>query len=363
MLAKLPFCLFGLAAMLQPLHACNVPVFRYALERWPAEPFNVVLFYRGNLDPAQKALADSVEQASRAQSANVDVISVDLATRFDPILQKVWEQQTNAILPWTVVLPPHGDEMPGALFSGRLDSNTVAQLVDSPVRHEIAQRLLAGDSAVWLMLESGDKQADDRIADLLSRELPQQQKEITLPPPDPEDPVMHATLPLRIGFSFLRMSRTDLAEQVFARMLLHGESQTNRGPVVFPIFGRGRALAVLSGNELTPKVIKDASRFICGACSCEVKELNPGKDLLIAANWNSVFGPQQKSPLEAATVTLTNPPVPVGYGLQVMSGNKQVIDVSVGSPSKRGVLAIAIGVAAGLALITGTIAFLRRPQK
>src|SRR5438046_1862906 len=111
MLARLLLCVV-LAALAQPLVACNVPVFRYALERWPAEPFEVLVFFRGTLEATQKALIDSLEKSSQAQFANLDVTLADLDTRLAPEWQKVWQKQTNATLPWTVILPPHGDEVP-----------------------------------------------------------------------------------------------------------------------------------------------------------------------------------------------------------------------------------------------------------
>jgi len=131
MLTRILFCLLLLAGASQPVSACNVPVFRYALERWPAEPFEVLLFYRGTLEPAQKALTDSLAQA---HSANLELTLLDLESRLSPEWQKLWQKQTNAALPWTIVLPPHGDEEPLPLWSGRLDSNIVAQLIDSPAR-------------------------------------------------------------------------------------------------------------------------------------------------------------------------------------------------------------------------------------
>src|SRR5262249_42605094 len=57
----------------------------------------------------------------------------------------------------------------------------------------------------------------------------------------------------------------------------------------FPIFGRGRALCSLEGKALAAKDIEEAARFLCGACSCQVKELNPGVDLLIAADWDELI--------------------------------------------------------------------------
>ena len=44
------------AAALAP--TCNIPVFRYALERWPADSYEVILFHRGPLTAAEQALAD-----------------------------------------------------------------------------------------------------------------------------------------------------------------------------------------------------------------------------------------------------------------------------------------------------------------
>ena len=37
------------------LWACSVPVFRYALERWLADPYQAVVFHRGSLTTAQQA--------------------------------------------------------------------------------------------------------------------------------------------------------------------------------------------------------------------------------------------------------------------------------------------------------------------
>jgi hypothetical protein len=37
------------AALSAPAVACNIPVFRYALERWRADSYEAVLFYRGRL--------------------------------------------------------------------------------------------------------------------------------------------------------------------------------------------------------------------------------------------------------------------------------------------------------------------------
>ena len=39
----------------RPAAACSVPVFRYALERWPADMYRLVVFHRGALSEGQQA--------------------------------------------------------------------------------------------------------------------------------------------------------------------------------------------------------------------------------------------------------------------------------------------------------------------
>jgi hypothetical protein len=54
------------------------------------------------------------------------------------------------------------------------------------------------------------------------------------------------------------------------------------------VFGRGRALEPLIGRGIHPDNIMEVSSYLCGACSCEIKDQNPGIDLLLAANWDPV---------------------------------------------------------------------------
>jgi hypothetical protein len=59
--------------------------------------------------------------------------------------------------------------------------------------------------------------------------------------------------------------------------------------MVFPVFGRGRALLPLVGAGITEANITAAAGFLTGACSCEVKALNPGFDLLLPADWDNLL--------------------------------------------------------------------------
>ncbi len=296
-----------------PALACNVPVFRYALERWQAEPYEAVIFHRGPLSPADRAAVVALEKARDDAHANLNVTLADLDFPLGRLPAKLWKNRTNAPLPHLVVSYQGGATEGLVAWAGPLGENAARTLADSPVRRALAKELLAGKSAVWLLLESGNATADAAAAALLEKELRVQEKELELPRAATDDPKMRAKLPLRIAFSVLRLPRTDPAEAPFITQLLAGESQTNQPPVpvAFPVFGRGRALAALSGGDLSTDVIESASRFLTGACSCEVKELNPGKDLLLAADWDSIF--EEALPPEERT-PLANPAIPPGLG-------------------------------------------------
>ena len=52
-----------------------------------------------------------------------------------------------------------------------LEKKALTGLFDSPVRQQIVQQLSKGTSAVWLVLRSGDRQADAAAERLLETEL------------------------------------------------------------------------------------------------------------------------------------------------------------------------------------------------
>ncbi len=53
------FCLvFCLVFSASRVRACSVPVFRYALENWYADPYRVLVFHRGPLSAESQAAVD-----------------------------------------------------------------------------------------------------------------------------------------------------------------------------------------------------------------------------------------------------------------------------------------------------------------
>ncbi len=278
--------------------ACNIPVFRYALERWrndqPEDRYPLTVFHRGPLNDADSKLVQSLRKvgAGRHALAPCAVETVDLAGPVGDADQRLWQTQTNAQLPWLVVRSPASVEDRTPLWSRRLDENTVQRLTDSPARHEIARRIMNGAAIVWVYLETGDANIDDRIVGQVAADLHKLEKTLQLPDADPDDTVrLLSTLPLAVKLSVLRVRRNDAAEGFFVQSLLRSlkEAVAPTEPLLFPVFGRGRVLDGLIGKGVNADNLKDAGQFLCGACSCQVKRLNPGTDLLIAADWDAVL--------------------------------------------------------------------------
>ncbi|GIW81398.1 MAG: hypothetical protein KatS3mg105_3205 [Gemmatales bacterium] len=302
------FALLALAGLClpAPVRACNVPVFRYALERWPPDPYAFTVFYHEKIPEDVRAMIAALEKSSAKDGrANIVVHWVDVAQDGHSPAHQWWREQKDVRIPCLVVHSPPRSGVATMVWSGVPTTATIQKLVDSPARRELSRRLLSGESAVWLLLESGNKVEDDAAFQLLTEQLARLEKQIELPkgetephtgllvPPGPDQGAeLLSKIPLKIDFSVLRVSRQDPAERFFVRMLLavNPKLEQATAPIVYPVFGQGRALHAFQGNELTPPGIEEAARFLCGACSCSVKASHPGFDLLLRADWTAVVG-------------------------------------------------------------------------
>jgi hypothetical protein len=283
-----------------PARACSVPVFRYALEHWDASPFRAFVFHRGPLSEEEKAGARKFGGDGLAGKlhANISIRTVDLDQDPPPELLDLWKQARNATLPLLVVQFPATSRVGATVWSGPLSGGSAGLLLDSPARKEIVQRLGEGQSAVWLLLESGDAAKDSAAAALLDARLKHLASILQLPKLDAQDIanglVSTGQDGLRLEFSMLRLARGDAREEAFVRILLGAEEDLAEAkePMVIPIFGQGRALYALVGDGIKHETIDRAATFLIGKCSCEVKEQNPGFDLLLAADWKALIAAQ-----------------------------------------------------------------------
>lgn len=268
--------------------ACNVPVFRYALERWPAEAYLLFVLADGPLDGAQQAALAAFQQAAPRGVCHVEI--VDVAHPLSPQHKMVVEAAGAPAHPWMVLRYPRSlpDEPPA--YSGPWDGRVLRELLDSPARQQVAHMLLRGESIVWLLVECDDAQRNTSAAQLLQDTLARLQREIKLPELTSDDArylTAEALPELRLSLAMHRVRRGDEAERYFVHLLDHWDpgAASPDEPAVFAVFGRGRVLGPLPYAQLTAENIEQACRYLCGACSCEIKNDNPGWDLLMAVDW------------------------------------------------------------------------------
>jgi len=128
----------------------------------------VVIFQRGPLAAESQRIVASLRPSTegRGTSANLVVESVDLSGPMEPSFRQLWHSQKDAKLPWMVVRAPGEDHEKRTIWAGALDDDAARKLLDSPARRTIARRLMKGDSIVWGLLESGDKERGVSLADI-----------------------------------------------------------------------------------------------------------------------------------------------------------------------------------------------------
>ncbi|HUW61093.1 MAG TPA: hypothetical protein VMZ06_08805 [Candidatus Bathyarchaeia archaeon] len=255
--------------------ACSVPVYRWALERWAAEPYVLRVVDAGNEGQGLEALRQS-------KSANL-------------IVEEEEARESGQGGRFELFYP--AGVAAGPVWSGGVQLLEPQAVLDSPVRRELVRRLLDGQSAVWLLVKCGDRAKDQAVAAVLNEQIALANRTLRLPDLT-GDPVLDApgapnVAGLRVEFSLIEIARDDESEAVLLRMLMQSEPDLERtpgDPVAFPVFGRGRVLYALVGPGINPEMILKACAFIVGPCACEIKSDNPGFDLLLEADWDSGAG-------------------------------------------------------------------------
>ena len=321
-------CLILLAAAVIT-EACQVPVFRYALERWQPDHYQLVIVHDGNLTSEEQSNVTYLEEnlvGPNGPMINLRFEALDLAKEEKQFARwKKLHSDQNASVSIHLFFPFEAFEQDtDPIWNGNFTRNHINQILDSPARRELVKRILAGDSAVWLFLESGNKKEDEALFKTLEKYAKIAEREILVPEgviqqsalddpnlrlgPGDEENILESSVPLKIAFSILRISRKDPQEVILRAMLLHLEDdlldkEMEDKPMLFPAFGKGRVLPPLIGAGISEENTLDDCGYLCGACSCQVKNQNPGMDILVKADWwtalegSSVIAEKELPPL------------------------------------------------------------------
>ena len=271
--------LIGAAAL---AHACSIPVFRYALERWDLSRYEVLVFHKDPLPAEADAWLKKLDRGEPA--ANLNVRRLDVG-RLPKEYEKFWKKNARE-LP-CILVRSTDPEAPQLFWAGPVDEAKFRAVLDSPMRRKIVDRLKRGDTATFVLLAGDDADADAETQKMLDETLDHLAKTLEFPQQTDEGPQLKTGLPQKIAFSVQKLRRDDPEEATFIHMLLATEEDLDKvkGPIVMPVFGRGRLLCTIYGKDLTATQFTNVVRFLAGECTCQIKDLNPGVDLLIAADW------------------------------------------------------------------------------
>ena len=291
-------------------------MFRYALERWRPDPYKGIYIYRNEISEKDRALLKQLKDASSNAESPLNLIirEVDADSFPEEKLTELLQGPVPDTLPVLTIWYPDQMGKRPPLWSEKLTPSLVKGLVQSPKRQQVAESLINGDSVVWVFMPSGDAEKDEEAKALIGRELDKVLQTYSKTP----FTILSGTKrkKLSYGFPILTLSPEDPAERYFVETLLKSESdlyEYTDEPMVFPVFGRGRVLGCLFGEYITEENIQKATAFLSGACSCEVKALNPGVDLLVAAPWDHVvmYAFVEDTPLPELTGVMPDAPAPV----------------------------------------------------
>ena len=318
--------------------ACTIPVFRFALDRWEADKFHLVLPQGVAKEPA---IQDLLRPLRANGKANLDITtSTDIAQQ-DTVLR--YSRQSDK-----------------PVWSGKLDAATLGAVLDSPARKKLVQQLLAGDSVIWVIADSGSP-LDTVEVERIEKRLKFLEQVASLPIQDPNDPdsQLGPGPPLKLKFTSLRLRRDDPAEFMLLRMLAGPKGEFDPATTSFAgaVFGRGRVLGAWPLAILDDASLEDACMFLVGRCGCRLKNESPGWDILLNLDWEKALPAATTSDAKPAEAETTIP-LP-----QIRAAVPEVVTITAEksdtpASSRKGPLIV--GTAAGLVLLVLIPRWLRK---
>lgn len=397
--------------------ACDTPVYRYAMYRWPPAPYHVLYFHRGSPEAKDGEVNRLLDEAgAKAAPANVAFESIDVSKDetlklLPEEIRSVWQAHRDKPLPRHVILAPRL----GELWSGRLDAAEAQRLLQSPLRTKIAQLLHEGHAAVLVLVPGSDaattrkaeQAVNEAIAQVASGGEARSSSAVTSPgargaaaavgqagaddrgqgtvvpqpaqgagsephrgpalltPPADLGAPAEGPKPLRLAL--VKLDRKDTREQWLLRNLLAVQKvppEKEKEPLLYAVFGRGRAMGPCIGEQINSDSIDELVAFLGGACSCVIKDQNPGVDLLFAWDWEATAEHLAQTEEPAAAASLDYAEVPADMPPGAPPGAQQPTSDEVCCPvpgSSGATVAGAAGSSGGVASSTGSVASLKGP--
>lgn len=270
---------------------------RVGFWKWKPDYYRAVVIYNAEnpveSDEGLKAIQAKTEDKTRSLNLSLRKIDVTDKANIDEKTTEVLKIAEPEKFPFTIIYFPENSDVENPLWTGHVTLEEADTVADSPARREIARRLLKGESAVWLLIESGVEYKDYRILKLLSEEI----KNIGSNPSGGETPVPPKTDGAKeenkpgkhVKMSIMRISRDDTAEKSLLNMLNFIEPEimnVSNEPVLVPVYARGRVLELFPNDEINRDNIRNTIGLLAGENIDRETGLKTGTALLLSVNWD-----------------------------------------------------------------------------
>jgi len=288
--------------------ATEIPVFRYALERWIPEAYTLIITHHDNLNEDQKKLLSDLDKVSETflneayyGAANLTVKAINPTKELPSMSERDQEFVKKAFngafsdTPQFALISPYPE---ATVWIDDFNTDNLKYLINSPVRQAIAHHIMRGITGVWLMVDG----TDDAVNDAKEKELRTHSAAMKdeIPPPKIGDSYKYgrhyveSKIPLLLEFEVIRIKADNPKEKCLLQILKNpavAKSLSIKAedigvkPLAIPLFGRGRSFYGLIGDDIKQENIFHFCTYLLGNCSCQVKMQNPGIDFLFDAKW------------------------------------------------------------------------------
>jgi hypothetical protein len=287
---------------------------------WRTSPYVVLYFHRG--EPAEEdakvnQLITEMSQAEPPANVLLEPVNLDEEKALEGYPEPVkvaFEAHAEKELPLHMVMTPWLAE----LHTGRLSEAEVKAMVDSPLRTRLGELIDEGNAAVLVLVPGKEEAANQKAREVVKELIDQaatgemfpdyfsdpaglgpgqstedsegEAGEDTAEDSEGETEEETADDSGGLKLAMVEVSRTDSAEAWLVRSLMTAEPDLHEyadEPMVFAVYGRGRAMPPYIGKGITVELLTDVLAFLVGPCSCFAKAENPGMDLLARWDWEA----------------------------------------------------------------------------
>ncbi len=270
----------GFLLVANTLLARTVPVFRHALEQWPAREVYLTV-----------GLAQTPSLRDRNLMRTFETNSLDQRGPCNYRMRLEYRQVSSYI---TIAgLNPDVEDV-APFFTGELTEATLKRVLRSPLRDNIASELLAGKASVWLFIEG--KTPLPKVRAKIAATLAAESKRLTLhnkkAAGETDETTPQTEQPLPVDFVLHTLGQTPATEKAEA-ILLGQLADLSPGMTVpagslFCVTGRGLIIASFGPETITTDNLTAVCEFLAAPYSCDLNHLKNAPALLLKGDWGKI---------------------------------------------------------------------------